>query len=209
MESLSKGLHCNQVCSAICATFYSKSSFDITKSRWFYRQKIIHRALWFRRFDLKANSIFRISKKLNVLFLRMKWNKTEYNGIRRKSRSLKLTFPSRFSMTYDSIVITMSDFHKISFDISKFLRIWMKKSHSFLIFVPNGLRNFFPCELLTIWDSPCSLLPSQYRPKVRKWTIDFYILMIWQKFSAQVPALNMITIVTSDKINGTTVSFLK
>ena len=166
--------------------------------------------IWFWLFNFKANSIFRISKKLNVLFLRMKWNKTEYNGIRRKSRSLKLTFPSRFSMTYDSIVITMSDFHKISFDISKFLRIWMKKSQSFLIRIRSKRsEKIFPMWAPHHLRSPCSLPPSQYRPKVREWTTDFYILMIWQKFFCSTSGINMITIVTSDKTNGMTVSFLK
>ena len=60
-------------------------------------------------------------------------------------------------------------------------------------------------ERLTSWDFQVHSCPQ----KVRKWTIDFYILMTWRNPSIQVPALNIITIVTSDKTNGTTVSFIK
>ena len=103
-----------KVCSHLGHNLFNKAAWSKCITVWLQWSHTIEcdgaSVLWDWRFNFKVNFIFRISKNLNILFLRMKWNKTEYNGIRRKSRSLKLTFPSRFSMTYDSIVITMSDF---------------------------------------------------------------------------------------------------
>ena len=42
-------------------------------------------------------------------FLRMKWNKTEYSKIRRKSRSLILTFPSRTSFQSDDVRLNLNN----------------------------------------------------------------------------------------------------
>lgn len=103
--------------------------------------------------NFKVSFIFRISKKLNILFLRMKWNKTEYNGIRRKSRSLKLTFPSRFSMTYDSIVITMSDFSQnIIWYLKIFENLGEKISMKFVSISSAGYNSkSFQQELTRFW----------------------------------------------------------
>ena len=132
-------------------------------------------------------------EKMNVLFLRMKWNKTEYNGIRRKSRSLKLTFPYRFSMTYDSFVINhvrfFTKYHLIS---QKFWEFWWKKvmkraldkpfprflNHSSKIVRGGRRTTSVPPIQHPIWGndsqvsvhlrSPSFLVPSRYyRPIVR------------------------------------------